>query len=154
MMIFFTFLIIFFQTEVPLKPVEEFECKLNLSFKARNGEPQPTVDYTETVAEREKRLSTTPLPYLKMKLKFIALSTDEFRMQATGGEVVLKNRKVVVGEEIDLDLGYTDDIKDGILPRDYVITLLTKDRKAVSKINISFTQEGDYLLNGVKRGRI
>jgi len=153
-MIFFTFLIIFFQTEVPLKPAEEFECKLNLSFKSRNADSHPAVDYTETVAERERRLSATPLPYLKMKLKFITLSADEFRMQAIGADLILKNKKVVVGEEIELDFGFTDDIKDGILPRDYVITLLTKDRKAVSKINISFTQEGDYLLNGVKRGRI
>lgn len=154
MMILLLLLISFFQVEVPLKPNEEFECKLNLSFKARNADAQPTVDYTETVAEREKRLSSTPLPYLKMKLKFITLSAEEFRIQAMGGQVVLKNKKVVVGEEIDLDFGFTDDIKDGILSRDYVITLLTKDRKPVSKINISFTKEGDYLLNGVKRGRI
>lgn len=154
MVLLLSFLISFFQVEVPLKSTEEFECKLNLSFKARNADNQPTVDYTETVAEREKRLSSTPLPYLKMKLKFITLSAEEFRMQAIGGETILKNKKVVVGEEIDLDMGYTDDIKDGMLPRDYVITLLTKDRKPVSKINISFTKEGDYLLNGVKRGRI
>ena len=154
MMILLVFLLSFFQVELPLKPNEEFECKLNLTFKTKSADTQTTVDLTETLAERDKRLSSTPLPYLKMKLKFITLSVDEFRMQAIGGQNVLKNKKIEVDEDIELDLGFTDDIKDGILPRDYVITLMTKDRKPVSKINISFTKEGDYLLNGVKRGRI
>lgn len=154
MVILLVFLISLFQVEIPLKPNEEFECKLNLSFKTRSGDNQPTVDYTETVAERDKRLSSTPLPYLKLKLKFVKLSADEFRMQATGGDTFVRNKKIVTGEEVDLDLGYTDDIKDGILPRDYTVILQTKNRKPISKITISFTKEGDYLLNGVKRGRI
>jgi hypothetical protein len=154
MVILLVLLINLFQTEIPLKPAEEFECKLNLSFKVRSTDNQPTVDYTETVTERAKRFSSTPLPYLKLKLKFIKLSADEFRMQATGGDTFVRNKKIVAGEEVELDLGYTDDIKDGILPRDYVVILQTKDRKPVSKVTISFTKEGDYLLNGVKRGRI
>lgn len=140
--------------EVPLKANEEFECKLNLSFKTPNGVGQPSANYVESMDERNKRFSGSSLPYLKITLSFLVLTPDEVRIQVTGGGDILKNKKIEVGEEVDLELGFTADIKDGILPRDYVVLLLRKDRKPVSKIIINFTEQGDYLVNGVKRGRI
>lgn len=154
MVLFILCLFSFIQTEVPLKADEEFECKLNLSFKSRDSAGQPDVNYVETIAERDKRLSGSPLPYLKIKLKFLVLKPEEVRMQALAGGSLLKGKKIDVGEEIDLELGFTNDIKDGMIPRDYIVLILSKDRKSVSQITISFTKEGDYLVNGVKRGRI
>lgn len=154
MLILLVLLLNFLQVEVPLKPNEEFDCRLTLSFKTRTMAAQPVVNYTETVGEHEKRLSTSPLPYLKIKLKFIHLSPEEFRMQVLANDSVLKNKKIATGEEVELDFGFTDDIKDGIRPRDYVVLLSSKERKSISRITISFTKEGDYLVNGIKRGRI
>lgn len=154
MVVFIFYVWVFIQPEVPLKADEEFECKLNLSFKSRDSAGQPDVNYVETISERDKRLSGSPLPYLKLKLKFLVLKPEEVRMQALAAGSLLRGKKIEVGEEIDLDLGFTSDIKDGIIPKEYVVLLLSKDRKSVSQITISFTKEGDYLVNGVKRGRI
>lgn len=154
MLILLVFLISLFQPEVPLKPSEEFDCRLNLSFKSRNATQQPTVDYSETIAERDKRLSGSPLPYLIIKLKFVTLQPEEFRMQVVGNGSVLRSKKILQGEEVEIDLGFTDDIKDGISPREYIVFVQTKDRQPTSRITISFTKEGDFLVNGVKRGRI
>ncbi len=153
-MVLIFFVLSLIQNEIPLKANEEFECKLNLSFKSRDSAGQPDVNYVETVAERDKRLSGSPLPYLKLKLKFLVLKPEEVRMQALSGGSLLRGKKIEVGEEIDLDLGFTNDIKDGIIPQEYTVLLLSKDRKSISRITISFTKEGDYLVNGVKRGRI
>ena len=154
-MILFIFLVFSWaQTEVPLKANEEFECKLNLSFKSRDSAGQPDVNYVETIAERDKRLSGSPLPYLKLKLTFLVLKPEEVRMQALAAGSLLRGKKIEVGEEIEIELGFTDDIKDGMIPQEYTVLLLSKDRKSISQITIRFTKEGDYLVNGVKRGRI
>ncbi len=148
------FIIIFFLQEVPYKAKDEFECKVNMSFKVRSEAHSPVVKYDETFAEREKRLSASPLPYLKINLTLLTLSETEVRFQLISNGQLLKNKKVEPGELVELDLGFTDDIKDGISPRDYEIFLVTKDRKPVSKILITFNQAGDFFVNGEKRGRI
>jgi hypothetical protein len=151
--LFFASFFYLLQDSIPFKKDNEFECKLNLTFRARadNG---PTVDFTETVIERQKRLSNTPLPYLKINVTFFTLSEDEQRVQIIANGEYLRSKKVRVGEPIELDLGYTDDIKDRITPHEYTLVLLSKDKKSISKITLSFTEEGDYLVNSVKRGRI
>lgn len=150
----FLFFLVIFQTDVPLKANETFECKLKLSFKQKSYENQPIVDFTETTGEREKRLSNSPLPYLLINLTFLQLQPEEVRMQVMANGESFKRKKIVQGEMEQLDLGFTDDIKDMISPNEYIIYTQTKDRKPVSKITISFNKDGEYFVNGIKRGKI
>lgn len=147
-------ILLFVQADVPLKSSEEFECKLDLSFKPRSYNSSTVVDFSETVAERDRRLSTSPLPYLKIKVSFIKLAETEIKAVVWAGGDVMRSKKITEGDDLLLELGFTDDIKDGILPREYQIVIQSKDRQPVSRILLSFTKEGDYLVNGVKRGRI
>jgi hypothetical protein len=150
---FFISIVILFQTDVPLKKDGEFECRLNLSFRTKVHDG-PIVDYTETVYERQKRQSATPLPYLKINIVFHFLSEGEQRLQVLANGDNIRSKKINAGEAVELDLGFTDDIKDRVTPHDYIIFLSTKDKKVVSRITLFFTEEGDYLVNGIKRGRI
>ncbi|GCC50256.1 hypothetical protein SanaruYs_04710 [Chryseotalea sanaruensis] len=143
-----------FQESVPLKPAEEYMCKLSLTFKTRSSEPNKVANFNETFAEREKRTSTTPLPYLKINLNLIKLQPEEFRLHVLTKDRIFKNKKITEGEVVELDLGYTDDIKDGISPREYTIILLSKDKKRISRIDIRFEESGDFFVNEEKRGRI
>lgn len=132
----FLFFLVVFQTDPPLRANNTFECKLNLSFKQKNYTNQPIVDFTETTGEREKRLSNSPLPYLIINLTFLELQPEEVRMQVLANGELFKRKKIVQGELEQLDLGFTDDIKDMISPNEYIIYTQTKDRKLVSKITI------------------
>lgn len=142
------------QDSIPLKASESYACKLNMSFKAKSSDPTQVVNYSETVGERDKRMSTTPLPYLKINLHLLKLQPGEFRLQVLTKEGVFKNKKITEGEVVELDLGYTDDIKDGISPRAYQLLFLSKDRKPISRIDIRFEESGDFFVNEEKRGRI
>jgi hypothetical protein len=141
-------------TEIPFKGSDEFECKLNMSFSTRSNENQPVVNYSETVAERDKRLASSPLPYLKINVVLVKLPATEVRAVLVGDGQTLRTKKVTQGDTFELDLGFTDDIKDGTSPREYEVLLQTKDRKPSSRITLSFSKNGDYLVNGVKRGKI
>lgn len=149
-------LIFFTQDTRPLKPIEEFAVKFELSVKQR---PYPyqteTVRLAETKGEHDKRTSTDLLPYLKLNVKIITLHTNEIKLKVFKDEgSTVFSRKTESGMEFKLDLGFTDDIKDRVTGYKYVIQFYTQEKKEFSKIIIEFDAEGNYFVNGEKRGRI
>ena len=68
-------LLLLLQTpEVPFKPTKEFEIKIDLSFKAKesgdvSNTNKVTLDYTETVGQKNRRLSGNQLPHLALKIR-------------------------------------------------------------------------------------
>jgi len=51
-------------------------------------------------------------------------------------------------------MGYTDDIKGRVTEHEYTVYFLSKDKKPVSRIVIYFQEDGTFLVNGEKRGRV
>jgi hypothetical protein len=149
-------LVLFTQDTVPLKAKEEFEIKFELSVKQR---PYPndteTVRLSETKGEYNKRTNTDLLPYLKLNVKIITSHPNEAKLKVfhDNGNAVF-SRKVEHGMEFKLDLGFTDDIKDRVTAHKYVIRFYTPEKKEFSKIEIEFDTEGNYFVNGERRGRI
>ena len=141
----------FFQDETPFKPKEEFELKLDLQFKQR-----PRTDYNKIEMDR-RTLPTSGMnaPYLYLNLKVLKDIPDEVRVKVVknNGETVMA-RKFDTSVILKLDLGFTDDIKDRVSGHQYIVTFLSKDRDALSKIEIFFEQDGTYLVNVEKRGKI
>lgn len=140
--------------DIPYKKDDEFSLRIQLEFKSRPPADAEQVKVVETMAEYQKRTATTPLPYLYLYLTFSHLQSDEVRFVVAKGGKGFMNKKAELNKEIKLDLGFTDDIKDRTVEADYVITLMNENKKPVSRIVIYFTESGDYLVNGVKRGRI
>ncbi len=140
--------------DVPLKNEEEFLLRIQMEFKSRPPADAERIQVIETRAEFEKRTGGSPLPYLFLYLTFKKLSEEEVRFTVSKGGKAYINRRAEVDKEIKLDIGFTDDIKDRTTEPEYVITLLSEKRKPVSRIVIYFSEKGDYLVNGVKRGRI
>ncbi|WP_276374894.1 hypothetical protein [Chryseolinea sp. H1M3-3] len=146
--------IIFFsllQDQVPFKPTDEFQLKLDLQFKKR--------PYTENhTIEMEKRTLPTSgmdAPYLYIDLLVIKPLPEEVRIKVNNnkGENLL-TRKFDSKVKVRLDLGFTDDIKDRATAHQYIITFFTKDKTPSSRIEIFFEEDGTYLVNGEKRGKI
>jgi hypothetical protein len=147
--------LLFFQVEVPFKPKDAFEIKFELSFKARsNSGSQNTFHLDETVGEEAKRTSNDPLPYLKLNVKILNVLPEEVRIKVTRDNKIQLFNKKIDYREFKLDVGFTDDIKDGVSGYMHVIEFLSEDKKTVSKIVIEFDREGNYMVNGEKRGKI
>lgn len=140
--------------DIPYKKEEHFSLRVQLEFKSRPPADAEQVKVLETLAEYQKRTATTPLPYLYLYLTFTHLEPMEVRFSVAKGGKGFMNKKAELNKEVKLDLGFTDDIKDRTADHEYVITLFNEDKKPVSRIVIFFTESGDYLVNGVKRGRI
>lgn len=141
--------------EIPHKAQREFEIKFDMSFKQRPVASNYTVRLEETKEERDRRTSSDLLPYLILKVKILELQPEEIKMRAIrDGNTQVFNKKVSAGAEFKLDLGFTDDVKDGISGYKHVIEFLSAEKKIVSQILIEFDKEGNYMVNGEKRGKI
>ena len=137
------------QDEVPFKPNDEFDLKLNFEFKTR------VTDTSVAFNDGSARKPSGPLPYLNINLKVLKLGTGEVRVRVTRnkGDNIL-SRKAEADMQIKLDMGFTDDIKDQVTANQYTILFLSKEKIPLSKIEILFQKDGTYLVNGEKRGKV
>ena len=145
-----------FQEDLPYKPSEEFDLKLNFEFKDRGAGRDPNkIEMNQTLKEREKTRGSGLLPYLYLNLKVLKQAPNEVRVK-----VLENNSKNVYNKKFDastilkLDLGFTDDIKDRVGAYEYTVFFLDEDKEQVSKIVIYFEKDGTYLVNGETRGKI
>lgn len=148
-------LILFLFQEVPYKPVEEFQIGLDYTFKHRVAFDNTTVHLDETRKEFDRRTSTMPLPYLEINVKFLKLGDNEARLRIIDnfGKRIYNNRKIKTNEVINLDMGFTDDAKDRVSAHEYTLYLLSAEKKEVSRIVVFIDKNGDFYVNGERRGR-
>ena len=62
--------------DLPHKPKEEFEIKLDYQFKNRPTQDLSSVHLDETRKEHDRRVSSAPLPFLVLNIKMLKLSQD------------------------------------------------------------------------------
>lgn len=139
------------QDEIPLKANDEFELKIDLQFKQR-----PKAD-VNTVELDRRTLPTSGMnaPYLYINLRILKPATEEVRVKVMSNKnETLLSRKFDPSVLIKLDLGFTDDIKDRAAAHQYTVTFLNKEKSPLSKIEIFFEEDGSYIVNGQKRGKI
>ncbi len=144
-----------FLQDVPLKPKDEFEVKLDYQFKSRPPQSiNTTVHLDETREEHDRRVSSTPLPFLTLNIKMLKLSEEEVRVRVTNNLTLrVAMRKVEAGTTIPLEIGFTDDAKDRVTAHHYFLTLLSPKKAELSKIEILIEEDGTFLVNGEKRGK-
>lgn len=141
--------------DIPNKPDNEFAIRLELKFKGRQLSKGNEIKVSETIGEYERRTSVDELPYLILYVSFLELNLGESRVKILrDGKVFGNNKKIEVGKEIKLEVGFTDDAKDKISGYEHILYLLSDDKKQISKIVITIEENGDYLVNGQKRGRV
>jgi hypothetical protein len=151
-------LLLFQTTEVPFKLSNEFEVKIDLSFKQKENDfnqyNKVTLDYTETVAQKNRRLSGNQLPYLVLKITFLTLSDQEKKVKIINNlNKNIYSKKAELTSVIRLDLGFVDDIKDRVSPNTFDIILSDADKTSRTHILIVVQEDGTFLVNNEKRGK-
>ncbi|MBX2945384.1 MAG: hypothetical protein KF725_06090 [Cyclobacteriaceae bacterium] len=146
---------VFFEDTVPYKPDAEFAIRLDMKFKVRPQSSSTTVNVSETMAEYKKRTSNDQLPFLTLFVTINEVKLGETRMRILrDGRIMMNNKKIELGKEFKLEVGFTDDAKDRVSGYEHIIYFVTSDKKDVNRIVISIDPNGDYFVNGQKRGRL
>lgn len=143
-----------FTQEIPVKPKDEFEIKLDYQFKNRPAQDHNAVHFDETKKEHDRRVSAAPLPFLILNIKMLKLSGEEVKLRVTNNlNPRIAVRKVQEGTVVPLQIGFTDDAKDRVAAHQYTLTLLSPKKTETSKIEIFIEEDGTFLVNGEKRGK-
>jgi hypothetical protein len=142
-----------FVQDVPLKPSDEFDIKLDYNFRSR-----PTADRNTVVLDGRPNVSRHTsdgvLPYLILHITPLKLAEEKMRVRI--GTLVddrVTQKKVEVNNEFIIDLGFTDDMKDRVTASHYILTFLDADKAPVDKIVINIAEDGSFFVNGEKRGK-
>jgi hypothetical protein len=139
--------------QIPYKPKEEFEIKLDYQFKQRPLADLNSVQLGGKQGDYHRR-TTGVLPYLVLNIKVLKLSEEKMRVR------ISKNindrpihKKVNIKSVIELDLGFTDDMKDRVKAHEYTVSFISSDKKTMNQILISIGEDGSFFVNGEKRGK-
>lgn len=150
-------LLVFLQSaEAPFKAADEYDIKIDIQIKPRPiapGNSESKIDVTEPPSAREKR-EVGPSPYLVLNVKFLKLSDKEMKVRIIDGfGKMVYQKKLKEGGVIKLDVGFINDVKQGLVSGEYNITLLSADKKPSSRIHVVITREGRYTVNDVLCGK-
>ena len=146
-------LLVGFDQDVAFKPKDEFEIAIKFELRQKPMADKSTIDFTETFADQMKQTSTS-LPYLIVDVKFLKVREEEFRVKAfEKNGSLLYNKKLQEGLTLPLDLGYTDDLKDGVTSNEFRIITYSSERKELFLIHLKIEEDGNFLVNGVPTGK-
>jgi hypothetical protein len=142
------------EPEVPLKPNDQFQLTLDYQFKTRTASNNSNINIDYQNDRIVKEGGSGPLPYLIITCKMLKLAEQELRVKVSNNALKTAfSKKVKEGEEFELDMGYTDDMKDRVSPFEYTIYFLSAEKKPVSRIHLFIMEDGTFLVNGEKRGK-
>ncbi|MEQ8362896.1 MAG: hypothetical protein RH948_08510 [Cyclobacteriaceae bacterium] len=133
---------ILLQDQVPPKPADEFAFQLDYEFRTKPGGD-----------DKPGGFAAGKLPYAEIRITPTKLSESEEKVKITNnlGHRVY-SRKAALNNEIVIDMGFTDDLKDHISVYAFDIVFFSK-RGDTSRITLFVEEDGTVLVNGVKRGK-
>jgi len=135
--------------DVPFLPTDDFEFKLDYGFETKPPPSQDRKEYDKNVS-----YNGGPLPYVKVNFKFTNLPENAFRVRVFTDKQTIKNKKLKKIDNLDIDLGFADDIKDRVEPYTFFIYLENKSKERLSMIKIYVEETGDFYLNDKLYGKI
>lgn len=150
------FCLLFFQAEVPYKTETEFSVKFSLTFKKRAEAPRKEWVASDAAAPtNDSPDSNSPLPFMLVSLEVLTKLPDEVKLKIVKGDSkqVLK-KKVEQGMKQTVFSEFVDDITAQASHYNHTIYFLNKEGDPINKIVIEFDEEGFYLVNGKKKGKL
>ncbi len=142
------------QEAVPYKPSDEFKIKVDYKFEEHPPIDRTKVVYDIATDERDRKAIAGPLPYLRLTLTVLKLGSEEIKIKAVNSnDKTVFNRKATVGEVINIDIGFIDDVKDREAPYEFIVLLYSKSKQPISRIHLLIMEDGTFMVNDQKRGK-
>ena len=143
-----------FLQDIPLKPKDEFEIKLDYSFRQRPADDHNTVRLSDPPNRYGQRTSSAVLPYLILHVKILALQEEKMRLRVTTNrDSKATVKRVSKGTDVVLDLGFTADMIDRVTAHEYTLAFINDEKNIVDQILITIGDDGSFVVNGENRGK-
>lgn len=150
------------QSDVPYKAPEEYAVKFSFTFHKR-GEDKS--DSKEDDKDRDVlrghyaanySRNREPLPFMQVSFDILKKHEDEIRIKIVRDHdnVQILKKKIKEGMTIPVFSEFVDDIKDQISGYNHTVYFLNEAGDTLRKVVIEFDEEGFYLVNGKKKGKL
>jgi hypothetical protein len=140
---------------VPFKPKNEFEVKLNYAFKQRAPDENTTFRSGTQEKNHNNQNSSSMLPYLILNVKILKATSTEMKLKVVNNlNSNVVSKKIREGLEFEIDMGFTDDVKDRVTANEYIIFMQNEKREHQSRIVIFVGEDGMFLINNEVRGKL
>ena len=93
------------------------------------------------------------LPYLLVTVTILNVKPEEVKFKCEANAKTVFNRKVGKSSSYIIDMGYIDDIKDGLSPNDFNLFAVSPEKESLNRIHMKIEKDGTFLVNGEKRGK-
>lgn len=136
------------QDSLRYKPSDEFEAKIDLSFKKRASDGINTFKFSESA---KKRTMDTPIAFLTIHFKILKLN-NEVKMKVLRGREG-RTTKIKVGSVEKIEMGFIEDIKSNGQPAHIILRFLNDQKVETCQVILMIDEDGTFLVNGQKRGK-
>ena len=145
------FLFLFQAVNVPDRAKDDFQIELKYELRSRPAVAHNTVSLDPTGVKQQK---TGMLPYLLVTVKVFNVKPEEVRFKCEDNtRHVVFNRKLPKAASFVIDMGFIDDIKDGITSNVYTVYAVSDVKEQLNRIEMKIEKDGTFLVNGEKRGK-
>jgi hypothetical protein len=145
------FLFLFQAVAVPDRGKDDFQVELKYELRSRPAVAHNTVSLDPTGVKHQK---TGMLPYLLVTVKIFNVKTEEVRFRCEDyTKHVVFNRKLPKAASFVIDMGFIDDIKDGLSSNVYTVYAFSEDKEPLNKVEMRIEKDGTFLVNGERRGK-
>lgn len=131
------------QINIPFREDSSYRFQLDYNFKSK---PLPEKDYVSL--RHEKSNGSEVLPYVKLNFDLLKLQENDYRIKVVDNHNrSVLNKRLKEPLSFTIDMGFSDDLKERIVPYSYSVFFLDEAKKIQSKITIEVSEEGILMLN-------
>jgi hypothetical protein len=137
------------QVDLSFKQSNEFEAKIDLSFKERKGEDINTFKFNDDTGK--KKTVGKPIAFLVINFKMLK-ANGAIKVKTIQGNQG-KTQKFKENVVIHLEMGFIEDIKSKDVPSELTLIFLDEQKREIDKVFFLISEDGTFLVNGEKRGK-
>jgi hypothetical protein len=137
------------QIDLPFLQGDQFEAKIDLSFRERKEVDANTFQFSDD----KERKKTHGKPIAFLAINFTLLKANEIiKVKSIQGNQS-KTQKINDKNHLHFEMGFIEDIKVNDIPNELTLLFLDSQKKEMSKVVFLVSQDGTFLVNGEKRGQ-
>ena len=139
------------QQVIPYRQESTYEIKLDYDFKNKTVDDRDVVRVSERFQKEKQGL----LPYLIIHFTFLEIGPNDYRIKVTdNSKAVALSKKIKPDQVYKIDMGFTDDMKDGVTPNQYNIHFMNREKIVQSRVVLEVLEDGTFLINEKVHGRL
>jgi len=136
--------------DIPYRDESTYKLSLKMEFKVEKPPNSNKIEFAD-----KTKYSPEPQLYLNASLELITLVEDDYKIKViTNIGSGLLSKKIKSPDTFLIKLGYANHMKSQTSPNKFTIQFINKEKKTTSLIILEIKEDGDFMVNGKRFGKV